>query len=1155
MEDGTTYYGSSSTQKTWSEQEIDAKFKIDKDILIYWSTQDVSQASIGSYTNTIITYPTEHSFEYSTNLAGVACHHTECHTFQNKTCILPFRYKGRLYSTCITIDSPYAWCSLKTDDNYNHIDDTGNRGQCQESCLVQNCPLGFFHQHNNCYHISAMTSNDLVNNVYDAEEKCHNLGSRLYQPRDYRLNTDLLKGYKEVFKKLFHSITTQPQYLALGAITKQFPDTGEIYYNDKTRAYFLESVVAAQGALDSSTITDQSVIEYYVCLFMGVDGALFVEECGNYSTPLGYICEAKPLVTKAGNVEGKQCHFPFNLDANDETIYHSCIYNDTARYSWCFTELDDYGIGKPDKTGICPDEREITYDGPGAGKQCNLPFLYDRVWFDMCALEPRDEIWCPTYMNSSLRLFNEETDEYGYCTGYLGTDGSSCNTNYDVIDGKCIRVSPFPETYEAASAKCRSEGSYLLSILDSTITTRLKSHIEVLSNSKVQYLPIFSPDLSAYWVGGQVKDSLWTWEASGKNFSQYSDWVEGKENEGCVQNICTRNYKLTLQAKENYQWMAVDGSQEKPYICESFCKSGYLWFKETMKCLRVVKTHTSIGQSLFKCSQENNRLLSFSSCDQIENLPSDLKRIIGKSPDKHWIGIYSKGMDNLISRRISAESLLARPILRSDGYSSLEGCSALPDSSGTDAEIGLLEYSYPDSALEYIAIDSDDTNGYICEQENEWTCPKGYYLFQENCYKAITNKLRFSDAYLECMKENSVLTEISTEFQKLFILEMLKHETITEAMWTGYRKDPASIVDDLNTVYHSHFFHEFTHAGIDGEGNCVVIDPITNDIQFSSCEIEFGFICQQEQTPLLDKIEAMHWPNYVHPLDNVTETTQESFVGFSGEIVRTTELRSSADFMGEEYSYLTDQILPLGFNMNDGLSIGVWIYPKKVTPTSQCILTLEEQFSICLLDGTPVVTICDKTFQTCKEIKGYGNLRENEWQYLSVTFDSQTGEVNIFINETYGIDSLGESSSTFIQLMEFNITQTIELGIHVSETDPSPLMAKLSCLQIFNKALSISQVYQMSKICHVPPTFKRSKECSVDSYMKDNICYELSSKSMTYVEAQHACTSPANINKISVLAFPHKFQIQQELLGLAKQKYGIDSIYMGIDSLTGRLRY
>ena len=95
----------------------------------------------------------------------------------------------------------------------------------------------------------------------------------------------------------------------------------------------------------------------------------------------------------------------------------------------------------------------------------------------------------------------------------------------------------------------------------------------------------------------------------------------------------------------------------------------------------------------------------------------------------------------------------------------------------------------------------------------------------------------------------------------------------------------------------------------------------------------------------------------------------------------------------------------------------------------------------------------------------------------------------------------------------------------------------------------------MSKICHVPPTFKRSKECSVDSYMIDNICYALSSKPMTYVEAQHACTSPANINKISVLAFPHKFQIQQELLGLAKQKYGIDSIYMGIDSLTGRLRY
>ena len=1124
-------------------------------MLIYTSTQNVLQASLGSYTDTIETISKGFFYKYSTNYAGVACHHTECRSVENKTCILPFRYKGRLYSTCITIDSPHAWCSLKTDGNSNHVDDIGNRGQCQESCLVQNCPLGFFQQHDNCYHISAMTSNDLVINVHKAEENCYRLGSRLYQPRDYKLNTDLLTVYKEVFKHLFHSITTQPQYLAVGAVTKKFPETGEIHYNDETRAYFLESVVAGQGALDSTTISDQSLLEHYVCILMGADGALYVEECGNFSTPLGYICEAKPLVTMAGEVKGKQCHFPFLLNANDETIYHSCIYNDTARYSWCFTELDENGIGKPDKTGICPDEREITYDGPGAGKQCNLPFLSDRVWFDMCALEPRDEIWCPTYMNSSLRLFNEETDEYGYCTGYLGSAGSSCNTNYDVVDGKCIRVSPFPETYDAASAKCRSEGSYLLSILDSTITPKLKSHIEVLSKTKVQYLPIFSPDISAYWVGGQVQNSLWTWEASGKNFSQYSYWLDGKENEGCVQNICTSNYKLTIQAQKNFQWKAVDGSQEKPYICESFCKAGYLWFKEIKKCLKIVNKHTNIGQSLLQCSKEKNKLLSFSSCDQIENLPGDFKKIIGESPEKFWIGIHSKGMDNLISRRISTESLLVRPVLRSDGYASVEGCSALPDSSGNDAEIGLLEYSYPDSALEYIAIDSVDTNGFICEQENEWTCPEGFYLFHENCYKVITNKQRFSDAFIECKKENSLLAEITTEFQKLFMLEIFKHESITEAMWTGYRKNPASIADDPNSMYHSHFFHEFVHAGINGDGECVVLDPTTGDFQLTSCETEFGFICQQEQKPLSDKIESMQWPYYVHPLDNVTETTQESFVGFPGEIVKETELGSSVDFMGEEFSYLTDQILPLGFNMNDGLSIGVWIYPKKVTPTSQCIMTLEKQFSICLLDGIPVVNICDMTVQICEEIKGYGTLKENEWQYLSVTFNSQTGEVNIFINETYGIDSLGESSSTVVQLMEFNDTQVITLGRHFSETDPNPLIAKLSCLQIFNKALSLSQVYQMSKICHLPPTFIRTKGCLEDSYMIENMCFELSSKPMTYMEAQYACTSPANVNKISVLAFPSRFQTQQELLAWAKQKYGVESIYMGIDSMTGRFRY
>ena len=57
------------------------------------------------------------------------------------------------------------------------------------------------------------------------------------------------------------------------------------------------------------------------------------------------------------------------------------------------------------------------------------------------------------------------------------------------------------------------------------------------------------------------------------------------------------------------------------------------------------------------------------------------------------------------------------------------------------------------------------------------------------------------------------------------------------------------------------------------------------------------YLCQIDQTPHPDFIEKMGWwPNYVHPMVNVTETSSEEFVGFLDNPVRQTELKKSAGF-------------------------------------------------------------------------------------------------------------------------------------------------------------------------------------------------------------------------------------------------------------------
>ena len=57
-----------------------------------------------------------------------------------------FRYKGRIYNTCINLDvfgqgGTVPWCSTTLDSQGNHV--AGSEEECQASCSISNCPVGF----------------------------------------------------------------------------------------------------------------------------------------------------------------------------------------------------------------------------------------------------------------------------------------------------------------------------------------------------------------------------------------------------------------------------------------------------------------------------------------------------------------------------------------------------------------------------------------------------------------------------------------------------------------------------------------------------------------------------------------------------------------------------------------------------------------------------------------------------------------------------------------------------------------------------------------------------------------------------------------------------------------------------------------------------
>ena len=336
------------------------------------------------------------------------CQFSECLSTKNEVCRFPFRYKGRLYDTCITIDSDVPWCSLSKDVKGNHIENNNSRGQCQSSCFVQNCPVGFFFHENNCIHLSARTKGDVARSVLHSETECTTMGSRLYQPRDFSTFDSLLDIEKEFLKSnapLFYSLTTQ-SFIAIGAFaSKVFPGL-EIQYMDGSRAYMIEKKIIAQGALKSSTISSISSYSGEACVMLDTKGSLTLESCtlNPETNLLAYICEAKTIITIDGPVKNTSCHFPFKIIGEDEWR-NSCVLDEVSGTLWCATEVEQNGTMKPEKWGTCTDEREIAYKGSGSGDGCILPYLFERVWYDKCLLAYRDELWCPTKLNPT-RMYN-----------------------------------------------------------------------------------------------------------------------------------------------------------------------------------------------------------------------------------------------------------------------------------------------------------------------------------------------------------------------------------------------------------------------------------------------------------------------------------------------------------------------------------------------------------------------------------------------------------------------------------------------------------------------------------------------------------------------------------------------------------------------------
>ena len=720
-----------------------------------------------------------------TTLRGV-CQYRECTTNESQICSFPFKYKGRMYDSCITIDSYEPWCSLKIDLNRNHIESDGARGYCSSVCFVRDCPVGFYKLEKTCYKISAKNDHDIWTSAEETEKECAKVGARLYQPRDFKTFQNFLDMERNhlISNQSASLYRNQTLYHNLGVMYNR--TSSSITYLDGSRAFMIEQFIKEQLGMLFNNQDEE-------CIMIDQNGSLSLHVCNGYFDQkntrlphLGYICEAKNLST----IEGDSCIFPFKASDSD-VLQTSCIFDDHLT-PMCATEVDKNGVMLKNKWGTCLDERNIAFKGPGSGKHCVLPFVYNGIWRDTCIIEPHTEFWCPTAMSDFFRRFNESTDEIGFCTEHLKPDNSisDCSPNYAKVGNICLRVSPIKEDYETAINKCLEENGNLISVVNTNVSVNLAQHIRQLIDTKFYFDPLVSPNLTTFWVGGIVDNNKWTWISNSQPLS--GDWVNDEEKFDCPEAVCKEKHGITISLLEDFKYKTELKISARPYICESKCRVGYRWAVRMMKCIKVVKKVPGVSKfgAMISCATENSRLVSINECEDIYYLTNDIWDLFPTAGEEYYIGEYLGSFPFYNMRRITELKYHVQSI-NSQGILSAMNCGW--KKIGSSDSIGFIKYDLTfDSNLTLILEDilTDETagKGYVCEEENYWVCPIDYVLFQEECYMLVSELLIFTEALMNCNSNKGHLAEPKHELHLQFLKVFINFPEINQPYWTGYRR-------------------------------------------------------------------------------------------------------------------------------------------------------------------------------------------------------------------------------------------------------------------------------------------------------------------------------------------------------------------------------
>ena len=334
-----------------------------------------------------------------------------------------------------------------------------------------------------------------------------------------------------------------------------------------------------------------------------------------------------------------------------------------------------------------------------------------------------------------------------------------------------------------------------------------------------------------------------------------------------------------------------------------------------------------------------------------------------------------------------------------------------------------------------------------------------------------------------------------------------------------------------------------------GSGSCLGITE--RSFTWLDCLTLHPYICQTVATTHTNKIKTIPQPALVLTLDNLTKPHmgENSLVAFDAQMVPNTLLKQSAYFLGVWDSFI-DIKLEKEMVLKGGVTISMWISVTSFSEKNSVLADSKESktdksFTVFLNPDSLKIKICTLS-TSCELFEAEAKVKEKTWTFLafSVNFDENTG--GVYINEIHEPMKTGT-----VQLNKWFTSDKLKGSIRIGSerfqyiNGSNNFHGKMSCFQIFPSFLTVAQVNHVMKNCYLDNEHPQSELCPQGYFPIKDFCYNLSNSSMNYSMAEMTC-----IRENRRVAYPHNYLIQEMLLIYA-QKFDVNDIWIGLDSMSG----